>query len=515
MEPLKGQQPSGITGKLIITLVAATLGTYFTIGFGVSSLNGPQNIVLQWIRDVKCRSFGGEFGMTYNSINDTEHDPNVTKNLWCRPFPATEEKEMLAENTELNTLWALIASGICTGAVLTVLTCSSLIQWFGVRNTLIISASIFAVGCILCGFCKVADSWPMLMAGRMILGMACGLETTVVAMYMSEVTPIRLRGAAGTLPIVMYVIGLMLATGFGFPEVLGTERLAGLAGAAALPCIVSCIVLLKCPESPRFLFISRGKKIDAQQALVWLRGTTLVTEELDEMAAEAASLRNSRKVTFIGLFTDPFLRRIALLAAVPMLAQQLSGYNCVGFYSTSIFAGIGLDRRTALFATLGLWSCFALASGISMVLVDRLGRRILLAISGFGVILALVMYTIFATMGDNGVGEGTKLATALCLPGYVLFYGIGVASVPWILAGELFTQEARSAATTLVSVVCWLVGAVVSNLFPLMVVAMSHYTFLIFAVLVLVCAVYLLLKLPETKGLTVENIQKKLHSGGL
>ncbi|XP_055348681.1 solute carrier family 2, facilitated glucose transporter member 1-like [Paramacrobiotus metropolitanus] len=309
----------------------------------------------------------------------------------------------------------------------------------------------------------------------------------------------------------MYVLGLIVTTAIGFPSALGTE--AGwpwLVSIVVIPVVVSCIALPFCPESPRYLYIENNDEHHAAEALVWFRGTSKIQDEMEEMHVEIDHMKGLRKVSVWGLFTDPYLRKISILTAVPMLVHQFCGFHCVTFYSTSIFESVGLRQLYSVYATMGVWCCYFASLFISMFLVDRLGRRTLLLISQCGMIVALILFVIFACVTESGV-EGTQYGSAACLPFFIVCFALGSAAIPWILPGEMFPQEAHSSAASFIASVSWASAILTTFLFPIVEHAAKQYTFLIFAGLVILGTVHVAWKLPETKGKTIDEIQTSLH----
>ena len=135
--------------------------------------------------------------------------------------------------------------------------------------------------------------------------------------YTSELTPIKLRGALGTLPVVMYVLGLMAATSMGLPMVLGTPQYwPVLVGLSLVPIGILCLLLPLCPDSPRRLMIEKQDKVAAERALQWLRRTHDVYDEMAEIQEESTRVRDQRQITLFGMLRNPFLRSTIVLCAV-------------------------------------------------------------------------------------------------------------------------------------------------------------------------------------------------------
>ena len=190
-----------------------------------------------------------------------------------------------------------------------------------------------------------------------------------------------------------------------------------------------------------------------------------------------------------------------------------AGYVCILYYSTSIFKRVGLDHLHSCIATLGLWSLYLTFSLLSMTLVDRLGRKVMLSISHTGMILGMSLFTVFMVLSSDAYDlEWAKYGCAAAIFFYMASYSTGCGSIPWFLPSELFPQEARNAGMTWVSVLCSVGSLTTSFMFPLVVHVMEEYTFLLFVAAVAVPSAWIIWKLPETKGKTIEEIQILLQS---
>ncbi|XP_055348066.1 solute carrier family 2, facilitated glucose transporter member 1-like [Paramacrobiotus metropolitanus] len=496
-----------LTVRLALALLAATLGTWFTGGLVLSALNVPQYIVQDWVRSVKCQRLGGAFLSNYTNITV----PDETVALWCSAIPPEHLSQALSQNTELSTLWALFSSMVCVGAMIGSLATGPVIRLLGVKRSLMCGSITQALGCVMCSISPLASSWEMFLTGRIIVGIGLGMSTVVGPVYTGEIAPVSLRGAAGTLPTVMYILGLLTITSISFPSALGTE--AGwpwLISIAVIPAVISCIALPFCPESPRFLYMERNDKQHATEALVWFRQTSQVKDEMEEMHTEIDHMQGVHEVSMLRLFTDPYLRKITILTGIPMLVHQFCGCHSITFYSTAIFESVGLQRLNAVYATLGVWCCYTVAVVISMFLIDRAGRRTLLLISQGGMLVALTMFVVFVSVGDTGV-HGMQYGSAVCIPLFIAFFAVGMDPIPWILPGDLFPQEAHSSAARFTSFLSWGSATLVTFLFPIIEAAAKQYTFLIFIGFLVLGTVHVAWKLPETKGKTIDEIQMSLH----
>ena len=180
-------------------------------------------------------------------------------------------------------------------------------------------ATIFALS-------PLAHAYEMLIIGRMMIGFALGMICIITPIYTSEVAPVALRGAMGTIPVVMSVLGMVVGTIFGLPFTLGSGTdWAILVALQIIPVAVMCAVLLFCSESPTYLYIVQQKKEEAKKALIWLRRTVDVEEELAGLEAQLKDTKYRHQLTMLDILKKPLLRRALLIAAVAIFAQHGAG----------------------------------------------------------------------------------------------------------------------------------------------------------------------------------------------
>lgn len=223
--------------------------------------------------------------------------------------------------------------------------------------------------------------------GRLIIGINSGLNAGLAPMYLSEISPTALRGAVGTVYQLIITISILLSQVLGMTNVLGND--AGwpyLFGLTVIPGILQLATLPFCPESPKYLLLDKNNDEEATKSLTWLRGTNEVTDEMDEMKSEHESIKKLPTVTFKEMIMNPALRSPLIISMMMMLAQQLSGINAAIFYSTSIFGSAGLDENAAQSATLGMGAMNVAMTFVSLVLIEKAGRKTLM-ISGLIVMM--------------------------------------------------------------------------------------------------------------------------------
>lgn len=201
---------------------------------------------------------------------------------------------------------------------------------FGRKGGLLLNNILVVLATILEGASKSAGSYEMIIVGRLLIGINSGLNAGLAPMYLAEISPINLRGAVGTVYQLVITISILVAQVLGLRSLLGSEnQWPVLLAMTIVPAIFQLATLPFCPESPKFLLLSRGKEIEAQRALTWLRGNFSVQEEMDEMRNEYDSVKIVPKFTMSELITNSALRIPLVISLTIMVAQQLSGINAV------------------------------------------------------------------------------------------------------------------------------------------------------------------------------------------
>jgi MFS family permease len=278
-----------------------------------------------------------------------------------------------------------------------------------------------------------------------------------------------------------------------------------------VPCVMLFVTVPFCPESPRYLLLRRKDKIEARKALVWLRGTEDVQEELTRIQAEGEIMANeSQTVSVVGIFRDHFLRQVIKVCLVVILSQQLSGISPITMYTTAIFAMAGLGKLMALYGTIGVF-CLQLASVfVSMMLMEHAGRRVLLLVGIIGSTFCCFGIVGFSLLKDAGY-EWATYGSLGCVMVFIVAFSLGPGFIPWVLVSELFTLSSSGAAITLVSAGCHLSSIVTTFLFPILKTLIGDWTFAIFGTCLIFGAAYVYLRLIETKGKDVDQIQMELR----
>ncbi|XP_067387075.1 solute carrier family 2, facilitated glucose transporter member 3 [Emydura macquarii macquarii] len=417
-----------------------------------------------------------------------------------------ESRRKTTTSSELLTsLWSLAVAIFSVGGMIGSFSVGLFVNRFGRRNSMLLVNILAFVGGTLMGFSKMAGSIEMLIIGRFIIGLFCGLSTGFVPMYISEISPTALRGAFGTLNQLGIVVGILVAQIFGLKEIMGSESLWPLLlGFTIIPAILQCAALPFCPESPRFLLINKMEEEKAQAVLQKLRGTQDVAQDIQEMKEESAKMSQEKKATVPELFRSPNYRQAIIIAIVLQLSQQLSGINAVFYYSTGIFEKAGV--KEPVYATIGAGVVNTVFTVVSLFLVERAGRRTLHLVGLGGMALCAVLMTIALTL--RHAAEWISYISIVAIFGFVAFFEIGPGPIPWFIVAELFSQGPRPAAVAVAGCSNWTSNFLVGMLFPYAEKLCGPYVFIIFIVFLVIFFIFTFFKVPETRGRTFEDISR-------
>ncbi|XP_076308176.1 glucose transporter 1 isoform X3 [Tachypleus tridentatus] len=441
----KNYETEGLTCMLVFIIIAAVLGM-FQFGYNTGVVNAPQIIIQEFISDIYKKRTGNDITDGFNEL-----------------------------------IWSITVSIFAIGGMVGGISGGTIANRFGRKGGLLLN-NIFAIlGGALMGLSKVSHSIEMLIIGRLIIGFNCGLNTALVPMYLSEISPVSIRGGLGTEE--------------GWPYLLAI---------AIIPAVLQLCLLPLCPESPRFLLISKQQEFRAREGLKRLRNSSNIEKDIEEMKAEERANQYEVKITMMELIKNKKLQLPLLIGVIMQLSQQLSGINAVFYYSTGLFVAAGLSEETSKYATIGVGSVMVIMTLVSIPLMDRAGRRTL-HLYGLG---GMFIFSIFITISllVKFLYSWVTYLSVVSTLGYVVFFAIGPGSIPWMITAELFSQGPRPAAMSIAVLVNWLANFVVGLVFPHMQKGLSDYTFLPFTALLAIFWTFTYKKVPETRNKTFEEI---------
>ncbi|XP_049437673.1 solute carrier family 2, facilitated glucose transporter member 1-like isoform X1 [Epinephelus fuscoguttatus] len=456
-----------VTPQLMMAVGTAVIGS-LQFGYNTGVINAPQNII---------ESF----------YNET----------WSSRF-----SEPISQTT-LTALWSLSVAIFSVGGMFGSFSVGLFVNRFGRKNSMLTANVLAFIAAAFMGFSKLAASFEMLIIGRFIVGLFCGLCTGFVPMYVEEISPTSLRGALGTLHQLGVVIGILMAQIFGIESIMGNAALWPLLlGFTLLPAVLQCVLLPLCPESPRYLLINCNEESKAHSILVKLRGTDDVSEDMQEMKEESQQMMREKTVTIPELFRSPMYRQPIFVAIMLQLSQQLSGINAVFYYSTGIFERAGVSQP--VYATIGAGVVNTAFTVVSLFVVERMGRRPLQLIGLMGMAVSAVFLTVAMALLDQF--RWMSYVSIVAIFSFVAFFEIGPGPIPWFIVAELFSQGPRPAAIAVAGFSNWSANFLVGMCFQYIEQLCGPYVFIIFTVLLLGFFGFTYFKVPETKGRTFDEI---------
>ncbi|KAI5621597.1 solute carrier family 2, facilitated glucose transporter member 3, partial [Silurus asotus] len=440
-----------------------------------------------------------QFGYNTGVINAPEQKLRAFfNNTWMDRYGKPIEPGMCT------IVWSVSVAIFSVGGMVGSFSVGVLANKFGRRNSMFLVNILAVIGGGLMGLSTIFSSFEMVIAGRLIIGLFCGLFTGLTPMYVGEVSPTPLRGAFGTLHQLGVVIGILVAQIFGLEFLLGSDKLwPVLLSLTAIPAVLQCMLLPFCPESPRFLLINLNKEEQARKVLVRLRGCEDVSKDMQEMKEESVKMNMEKKVTIPELFRTSTYRQPLLVAVMLQLSQQLSGINAVFYYSTGIFESAGVTKP--IYATIGAGVVNTVFTVVSLFLVERAGRRTLHLIGLAGMAISALLMTITLLLDYI---PNLNYLSILAVFGFVAMFEMGPGPIPWFIVAELFSQGPRPAAMAVAGCSNWTANFLVGISFPKLSELCGPYVFIIFTVFLIFFFVFTYFRVPETKGRTFEEISQ-------
>lgn len=412
-----------------------------------------------------------------------------------------------AEQT-IQSLWNLSAGmhGLAMGSALYGTVLGSLLGgWptdrFGRKKTLLFIGVLY----ILSAFgCALANGVGLFIAARLIGGLGIGISTVAAPLYISEISPPAYRGRLAGMFQFNIVFGIVIAFASNavIARIGGDDAWRWMLGIAAAPSIVYAALCFGLPESPRWLIGRRGDR-EAGIAVLKLIEPDFPQPRLEAHANEIlAAARSERAVA--SRFWTPRLRVPILLAFLVAFFNQLSGVNAILYFAPRIFEMTGLAKEAALLQSVGIGITNLLFTFVGLWLIDRLGRRTLLFIGSFGYILSLGMTSWAFFTAHHAI-------VPVCIFAFMASHAVGQGAVIWVLISEIFPNRHRAEGQALGSFTHWVFAALLTTFFPKMVDAFAPgYIFLFFCGMMVLQLVWVRFMVPETKGISLEEMQHRL-----
>jgi sugar porter (SP) family MFS transporter len=369
---------------------------------------------------------------------------------------------------------------------------------YGRRDSLRVMAILYLISGL---GCALAWNWYALVAFRFIGGLGVGGSSVLGPMYIAEIAPAKLRGRLVGVFQFNVVFGILLAYFSNY--LIGLQHFGATEwrwelGVTAIPAALFFVMLFTIPRSPRWL-VKKGR-VDEARTVLQTTGDEDYEHDLQEIVA---SISEEQSQAAEKLFTRKYAFPIFLAVSIGIF-NQLSGINAILYYLNDIFAHAGFSKVSGNLQAVAIGATNLLFTMIAMSVIDRLGRKTLLLVGSVGTALCLAGVSIIFFTGQH------QSLLVWLLVGYIAFFAFSQGAVIWVYLSEVFPNSVRAKGQSLGSFSHWFMNAAISLIFPLMAATSGAYPFVFFSVMMVVQFFVVLFVYPETKGLSLEEMQKKL-----
>ncbi len=429
-------------------------------------------------------------------------------------------------------LKGFIVSSALIGALLGAASAGVISKSIGRKKSLIISAILFSVSAWGSGLPEMLpESMTLMVVFRILGGIAIGMASMNAPMYIAEISPAKNRGTLVTYYQMAVVIGffvVFLATYFignGLTEQQNIDYgWRYMFWSELVPALAFLILLFMVPRSPRWLMI-KGKEEEAKNVLVAIHGQEMADKEFVEIKE---SIEKEGSVEKVSIFKKS-LFPIVIIGTVLSILQQFTGINAVLYYGADIFEqALGFGKDDILLQQILLATVNLLFTFIAMFTVDKLGRKPLLIIGGFGMLIGFLImgFTLYlsdySAVNSAGLPAISSAEGIICLVGILLFIGsfaMSMGPIVWVLLSEMFPNSIRSTAMAIAVAAQWLANYFVSQTFPIVVESEANalvadggtwnnsLPYFLFSAFILFIIFFTWKWIPETKGKTLEEME--------
>jgi sugar porter (SP) family MFS transporter len=372
---------------------------------------------------------------------------------------------------------------------------------YGRKATLIWIGVLYFVSAVWSG---IANDPYSFMIARAIGGLGVGISTIAAPLYIAEIAPAESRGRLAGLFQFNIVFGILVAFGSNYLLAgVGENAWRWMLGVEAFPALAYTLFTFFIPESPRWLIARRGN-LEAGKAVLRLIRSESSESEIDAKAEEIAHSGRPVEQGTTDHFWTARLRVPILLAILVAFFNQLSGINAILYFAPRIFEMTGLGAQAALLNSVGIGVTNLVFTFVGLWLIDKLGRKTLLTIGSFGYIASLGL-TAWAFFTQHFA------IVPACIFAFIAAHAIGQGAVIWVLISEIFPTRHRANGQALGSFTHWICAAVLTNVFPVVVSAFPPgWVFSFFCGMMVLQLLWVRTMVPETKGVPLEEMEKRL-----
>ncbi|WP_279621118.1 sugar porter family MFS transporter (plasmid) [Priestia megaterium] len=422
-------------------------------------------------------------------------------------LPYMSEADQLGLNSFTQ---GLVTSALLFGAAFGALFGGRLSDYIGRRRTILYLAVLFFISTI---GCTISPSATIMIIFRFLLGLAVGGASVTVPTYLAEISPAESRGKMVTKNELMIVTGQLLA--FTFNAILGnvfgedSSVWRYMLPVAAIPAVVLFFGMFKVPESPRWL-VSKGKNEDALHVLQKIREKKRAKDELNEIENAYSKEIEIKKTTLKDL-TIPWIRRVVFIGIGIAVVQQITGVNSIMYYGTEILKDAGFQTEAALIGNIGNGVVSVLATFVGIWLLGKVGRRPMLITGLIGTTIALLLIGIFSLLFEGSTALPYIVLTLTIT--FLAFQQGAISPVTWLMLSEIFPLRLRGLGMGVTVFCLWGVNFLVGLTFPVLLANIGlSTTFFVFGVFGIGAILFVKKYLPETKGLTLEQLEHNFRN---
>lgn len=404
-----------------------------------------------------------------------------------------------------DTLQGFLVSSVLIGAVIGAATNGILADIFGRKKIIMATAVIFILGSILCAF---APNVYVLILSRIFVGFAVGIVNFVVPLYLSEVSPKNLRGTLVSLYQWAITAGILFSYFINAVFAQAVYNWRWMLFAGVVPGLVLFIGMCFMSDTPRWL-VSKNRDDEAKKVFSKIEPDIEPEKEIAEIKETLVDNRQEKTFRLKKWMIMPFVVGIGI-----MFAQICTGINTIIYYAPTIFKTAGFDSNlTAIYATTGIGVVNFIMTIVAVFFTDRIGRKPLLYFGLTGVMLSLfALGTSFAFAGV--LGSSLKWVAVGSLVTYIICFAMSLGPIGWILVSEVFPLRIRGIAMSVCTVSNFAFNFFVVGSFPVLLHRIGGaWTFWIFGIVSILCIIFVYFFVPETKGISLEEIESNWRRG--
>lgn len=448
---------------------------------------GPTTVLVYIFGALGALLFGYDLGIISGSILFIDNEFNLT------PF-----------------LSGLVVSSLLVAAAVGAVVSGPISQRLGRRNLIIVAALIFTLGSLGAAF---APTVGVLILSRAVLGIAVGLVSVAVPLYLSEMAPTEIRGTIGALNQFMITVGI-LAAYITSAALASAEAWRWMLGLAVVPSFVLLLGMLFMPETPRWLIL-KGREREARNVLLQSRSSEEAEQEIQDIKeVERAEGRRG-----LGELLAPWVRP-AIIAAVGLgVLQQITGANAIIFWLPTTLTEMGFEAAGAIYLNVFIGIVNIICTTIALLIIDRVGRKpmLLAGMAGMGLSFAILGSSLMLLPDPTSPTDPAAIITVVFAATHVASFALTWGPVIWVAMPETLPLGIRGSAMAIAVFLHWIANFTVSQTFPSLSESLgTGTTFVGYAVVSALAFVFVWARVTETKGRSLEQIEadlqgKKLH----